>query len=171
MPISVGFSDRVDSAGCVGIWWSLPFAEETGEETRWLVSSNSTLAGIATIKARKRADGAIRYTAIVRQRIGKATMYRDAKTFTHRTAAVSWARHREVELENAGAETLRKREPVPLAELVRWYIDSFQSISRWRRSGPSSAIRRLECREVAAIWVGGGGLRSRCEPCRNAPLL
>ena len=44
---------------------------------------------MATIKARRRADGTFRYTAIVRQQVGKAILYRDAKTFTYRTAALS----------------------------------------------------------------------------------
>ena len=104
------------------------------EETRCFVSSKLILAYMVTIKARRRADGTFRYTAIVRQRVGKAIVYRDAKTFTYSTAAVSWAKHREVELEKAGAEALRKRKPVPLAELIRWYIDTFQPISQWRRS-------------------------------------
>ena len=87
------------------------------EETRCFVSSKSILGNMATIKARRRADGTFRYTAIVRQRVGKAIVYRDAKTFTYRTAAVSWAKHREVELEKAGADALLKvsvwAEPIP----------------------------------------------------------
>jgi len=45
----------------------------------------------ATIKARKQANGAIRYTAVVRKRVDKTIVHREAKTFTHRSAALSWA--------------------------------------------------------------------------------
>ncbi|MGB6452740.1 MAG: hypothetical protein WBE92_18470 [Steroidobacteraceae bacterium] len=55
---------------------------------------------MATIKARKQANGTIRYTAIVRRRVGKMIVHREAKAFTYRSATVSWARHREVELED-----------------------------------------------------------------------
>jgi hypothetical protein len=49
-----------------------------------------------TIKARIQANGITRYTAIVRMRRGAAIIHRESKTFAHRTAALSWARHREV---------------------------------------------------------------------------
>jgi hypothetical protein len=54
---------------------------------------------MATIKARRQANGSIRYTAIVRRRVGKTIVHREAKTFVHRSAAVSSARHREVSLD------------------------------------------------------------------------
>jgi hypothetical protein len=42
---------------------------------------------MATIKARRYANGAIRYTAIVRKRVDKKIVHREARTFTHRSAA------------------------------------------------------------------------------------
>lgn len=89
---------------------------------------------MATIKARRQANGSIRYTAIVRKRVGETIVHREAKTFTHRSAALTWARHREVELENPAALTGKKHEAVRLAELIRWYIDTFETISKWQRS-------------------------------------
>jgi hypothetical protein len=54
--------------------------------------------------------------------------------FTHRTAALSWAKHREVALEDP-AELTRKQTSTPtLAELIRWYTETFETISRWQRS-------------------------------------
>jgi integrase len=52
----------------------------------------------------------------------------------YRSAAVSWARHREVALENHAVPGRQEREPVTLAELIRWYIETFETISRWQRS-------------------------------------
>jgi integrase len=89
---------------------------------------------MATIKARRQANGTIRYTAIVRLRRGRTILHREAKTFTHRSAAVTWARHREVELENPEALRRKQHASVTLAELIRWYIESFETISRWQRS-------------------------------------
>ena len=88
---------------------------------------------MATIKARRQANGSIRYTAIVRKRVGKTIVHREAKTFTHRSAALSWARHREVELENPAALTRKQHGTVTLAELIHWYIEAFETISRWQR--------------------------------------
>lgn len=89
---------------------------------------------MATIKARRQANGSIRYTAIVRRRVGKTIAHCEAKTFTHRSAALSWARHREVELENPAALTRKQHATVTLAELIGWYIETFETISQWQRS-------------------------------------
>ena len=89
---------------------------------------------MATIKARRQANGSIRYTAIVRKRVGKTILHREAKTFTHRTAALTWARHGEVELENPSALKQKQHATLTLAELIRWYIGAFETISKWQRS-------------------------------------
>jgi len=89
---------------------------------------------MATIKARRQVNGPIRYTAIVRRRVGKAIVHREAKTFTHRSAAVTWARHREVELENPAALARKEHATVTLAELIGWYIETFETVSQWQRS-------------------------------------
>ncbi|HEV7607234.1 MAG TPA: tyrosine-type recombinase/integrase [Steroidobacteraceae bacterium] len=87
-----------------------------------------------TIKARKQASGSTRYTAVVRLRRGTTVLHQESRTFTHRTAALSWAKHREVALEDP-AELTRKQHSTPtLAELIRWYIETFETISRWQRS-------------------------------------
>ena len=92
---------------------------------------------MATIKARRQAKGSIRYTAVVRKRVGKTIVHREAKTFTHRSAAMTWAKHREVELENPAALSKEPQGTVTLGELIRWYIASFATISKWQRSKQS----------------------------------
>lgn len=87
-----------------------------------------------TIKARKQANGSTRYTAIVRIRRGTTVLHQESRTFTHRTAALSWAKHREVELEEPAALTRQRHGAPTLAELIRWYIETFETISRWQRS-------------------------------------
>jgi hypothetical protein len=76
----------------------------------------------------------MRYTAIVRIRRGGKILHRESRTFAHRSAAVTWARHREVELENPSALARVQHGAPTLAELIRWYIDTFETISKWRRS-------------------------------------
>jgi hypothetical protein len=88
---------------------------------------------MATVKARKQANVATRYTAIVRLRRGKTMVHRESKTFAFRAAAFSWAKHREVELEKPGALERAQQEEFWLAGLIRRYIDSFFEISSRQR--------------------------------------
>ncbi len=92
---------------------------------------------MATIRARKQSDGTLRYAAIVRIRKGKTVIHQEYKTFTHRSAALTWAKHREVELENEAIPGRKHHAPVTLAEVIRWYIDTFETISKWQRSKQS----------------------------------
>lgn len=87
-----------------------------------------------TIKVRKQGNGETRYTAIVRLRSQGKVLHRESRTFTRRSAALSWAKHREVALEDPAELTRLRQTPVTLAELIRWYIDTFETISRWQRS-------------------------------------
>ena len=94
--------------------------------------SPSCLPGIVimpTIKVRKQANGVTRYTAIVRLRRKGTILHRESRTFTHRTAALSWAKHREVALEDPAALVRVQQGAPTLAELIRWYIDTFETIS------------------------------------------
>lgn len=87
-----------------------------------------------TIKVRKQTDGTTRYTAIVRIRRGGAILHRESRTFAHRSAALSWAKYREVALEDPSALTRVQLGAPTIAELIRWYIDTFESVSKWQRS-------------------------------------
>jgi len=89
---------------------------------------------MAYIKVRKQSDGSARYTAIVRLRRGKTIVHQEARTFAHRVAAVTWAKHREVVPEDPSALTRVQHGAPTLAELIHWYIDTFETISKWQRS-------------------------------------
>src|ERR1700722_11561603 len=90
---------------------------------------DSPSAIMPTIKVRKQANGITRYTAIVRIRRGGAILHRESRTFAHRSAALSWAKYREVVLEDPSALTRVQHGAPTLAELIRWYIDTFETIS------------------------------------------
>lgn len=98
---------------------------------------------MAHILTRKYGSGNTRYTAVIRVRrgpTGAVMVHREAKTFAHRSAALTWARHREVQLEDnaelaKAIQTSRQEETqITLAALIRWYIATFASISKWQRS-------------------------------------
>jgi integrase len=89
---------------------------------------------MAYIRTRKNADGTPRYTAIVRIRNGKLIVHQEARTFTHKGAAEKWAKAREVALEDPSSQFRQNNKPRTLASLIRWYIESFGSVSRWQRS-------------------------------------
>jgi hypothetical protein len=97
-----------------------------------------------TIKARRHANGSTRYTAVVRVRRGTTVPHRESRTFTHRSAALSWVKHREVALEDPMALSRVQHSATTLAELIRWYIDAFETISKWQRSKrrPESCLQR-----------------------------
>src|ERR1700683_1924868 len=100
MPISVGFSAWDVSAGFWGIRGSSWVAEATYRRQECHVASE---VAMPYIKVRKQSDGSTSYTAIVRLRSGKTIVHQEAKTFAHRSAAVSSAKHREVAPEDPDA--------------------------------------------------------------------
>lgn len=81
---------------------------------------------MATIKARRQASGSIHHTAVVRIRRGTTVLHQESKTCAHRSAALTCAKHREVELEDPAVRTRKQHAPVTLAQLIRWYIDTFE---------------------------------------------
>jgi hypothetical protein len=89
---------------------------------------------MATIRARKQADGTVRYMAIVRLRKGKEVIHQETKTFSQCTAAEKWAKSREVALENPAALVKAKQAERSQSLLIRWYIDNFSSVSKWQRT-------------------------------------
>lgn len=86
---------------------------------------------MATRRARKQADGTMRYSAIVRLRKGKQLIHRETKTFSQRSAAEKWAKSR---LEDPVALTKAQQGERSLSSLIRWYIDNFSSVSKWQRT-------------------------------------
>jgi len=74
---------------------------------------------MATMRTRKQAEGTMRHTAIVRLRKGKTLVHQEARIFAHRAAALSWAKHREVALEDPSALVRVQQGATTLAALIR----------------------------------------------------
>jgi hypothetical protein len=105
-----------------------------------------------TIKARRQANGITRYTAIVRIRRGGAILHRESRTFTHRSARPQLGETpREVALEDPSALTRVQHGAPTLADLIRWYIETFETISKWQRS-KQTHLEFLELLEQNDEW-------------------
>lgn len=112
---------------------------------------------MAHILARKYGPGATRYAAVVRIRKGAFVVHRESKTFAHRSAALTWTKHREVELENPSKRATAHHGAPTLAELIRRYIDSFETVSKWQRSKQTHLefLERHtlgECEALSLTW-------------------
>ena len=105
-----------------------------------------------SIIARRRKDGTVGYTARIRIRRGKQILYEEAMTFSRLTPARDWARGRELELENPTVLNDARKTPVPLGKLIRWYRETFERVSNWRRT-KTQHLRFLENHPLAAINV------------------
>lgn len=104
---------------------------------------------MATIRARKQADGTLRYTAVVRIRKQKRIIYQEAKTFSHRSAADKWGKSREVALEQPGAIAAAQYVETSLGKLIRWYIKTFRTVSGWQRT-KQAQLEFLEKHSIGA---------------------
>src|SRR5271165_3332793 len=133
---------------------------------------------MAQIRARRQADGATRYTAIIRIRKGTTLIQQEYRTFAQRSAAASWAKHREVQLENQAVPGRRQHEPVTLGALIRWYIEAFETISRWQRSKQGHleflehhAIGKVNALELTAAALIGHVRRRRADGAGPATVM
>jgi hypothetical protein len=73
-----------------------------------------------------------------------------------RTAAASLAKHRKVALEDPMALVRVAHGTPTLAELIRWYIDTFETITNWQRS-KQSHLELLERHTIERKSVDSSG--------------
>jgi integrase len=102
---------------------------------------------MATIRKREHHDGTVACQAVIRIKIKGLIVYRESKMFWRYRAALSWARRREVELEDPSKLATALAESRLLAQLIRWYIDQFHTIAQWQRS-KQSALEFLERHKI-----------------------
>jgi hypothetical protein len=107
---------------------------------------------MATIRARRQSDGTTRYTAIVRIRKGKTVVHQECKTFPigrPPQAGPNTARSSSRILQ---AVSQKPQGTVTLSELIRWYIETFETISNWQRS-KQSHLHFLARHAIGAVDV------------------
>lgn len=78
---------------------------------------------MATIRARKRADGTTGYTAQIRIKKNGAQVYTESQTFERKKAAEAWAKRRETELGEPGAVERARKSGDLLKDVIDRYLE------------------------------------------------
>lgn len=79
---------------------------------------------MATITARKRADGTTAYRATIRIKKSGQIIHQETETFDQKRMAEQWAKKRETELQAPGA-IQRAKGGETLGDLLDWYIKDY----------------------------------------------
>jgi integrase len=83
---------------------------------------------MATIRARKRTDGSISYTAQIRLFRDGAQVYQESQTFARKQAAQAWVRKRETELDQPGAIERANRQGTTVKEMIDRYLVEMERV-------------------------------------------
>mgnify|MGYP003913937159 FL=1 len=83
---------------------------------------------MATIRARKRTDGSISYTAQIRLFRDGAQVYQESQTFARKQAAQAWVRKRETELDQPGAIERAHRKGATIKEMIDRYLVEMEKV-------------------------------------------
>ncbi len=83
---------------------------------------------MATIRARKKVDGSVSYTAQIRLKQKGVIVYQESQTFARKQAAQVWARRREAELDQPGAIERANRKGVTLQDMIKQYLDEMEKV-------------------------------------------
>ncbi|QVM98368.1 tyrosine-type recombinase/integrase [Pseudomonas sp. B21-012] len=77
---------------------------------------------MATIRARKKADGTVSYTVQIRLKNKGVLVYQECQTFARKQAAQAWAKRRETELAEPGAIERANRKGHTVREMIDRYL-------------------------------------------------
>lgn len=83
---------------------------------------------MATIRARKRADGCVSYTAQIRLVRDGTQVYQESQTFARKEAAKAWVRNREAELDQPGAVERANRKSATVKEMIDRYLAEMEKV-------------------------------------------
>ncbi|NWD86279.1 tyrosine-type recombinase/integrase [Pseudomonas sp. K5002] len=83
---------------------------------------------MATIRARKKADGSVSYTVQIRLKNKGALVYQECQTFARKQAAQAWARKRETELAEPGAIERANRKAATVKEMIDRYLSEMEKV-------------------------------------------
>lgn len=87
-----------------------------------------TTFDMATIRARKLADGTVSYTAQIRIKRDGVQVYQESQTFARKQAAQAWTRKRESELDQPGAIERASRKGVTVQDMIKQYLDEMEKV-------------------------------------------
>ncbi|UPF02353.1 site-specific integrase [Pseudomonas mosselii] len=77
---------------------------------------------MATIRARKKADGTVSYTVQIRLKKKGVLVYQECQTFARKQAAQAWAKRRETELAEPGAIERANRGGHAVKDMIDRYL-------------------------------------------------
>jgi len=83
---------------------------------------------MATIRARKLADGAVSYTAQIRIKRNGVQVYQESQSFARKQAAQAWVRKREAELDQPGAIERANRQGATVKEMIDRYLIEMEKV-------------------------------------------
>ncbi len=95
---------------------------------------------MATIRARKLADGTVSYTAQIRIKRDGMQVYQESQTFARKQVAQAWARKRETELDEPGAIERASRKGATVKEMNAQYL---VEVEKARPLGKTKRATRL----------------------------
>lgn len=103
---------------------------------------------MATIRARKLADGSVSYTAQIRIKRDGVQVYQESLTFARKQAAQAWARKRESELDEPGAIERASRKGATLKEMTARYLVEVE------KARPLGKTKRATLNAIGETYLG-----------------
>ena len=103
---------------------------------------------MGSILTRRRKNGSLGYTAIIRLKRDGKTVVSESATFDRRQLANEWMRRRETELDQQRARGEPLGKGATLVELLHWYTEEKKKISPWGRTKEAD-LKRLAGYDLA----------------------
>ncbi|MFI7837789.1 tyrosine-type recombinase/integrase [Pseudomonas asiatica] len=103
---------------------------------------------MATIRARKKADGTVSYTVQIRLKKKGVIVYQEAQTFARKQAAQAWAKRRETELAVPGAIERASRKGHTVKEMIERYLIEAE------KARPLGETKRLTLNAIKKSYLG-----------------
>lgn len=103
---------------------------------------------MATIRARKKADGSVSYTVQIRLKNKGALVYQECQTFARKQAAQAWARKRETELAEPGAIERANRKAATVKEMIDRYLSEMEKVR------PLGKTKLATLRAISESYLG-----------------
>ena len=103
---------------------------------------------MATIRARKLANGAVSYTAQIRIKRDGVQVYQESQTFARKQAAQAWARKRESELDEPGAIERASRKGATAEEMIERYLREVE------KARPLGKTKKATLTAIGASYFG-----------------
>ena len=103
---------------------------------------------MATIRARKLADGVVSYTAQIRIKRDGVQVYQESQTFARKQAAQAWVRKREGELDQPGAIERANRQGATVKEMIDRYLVEME------KARPLGQTKRATLKAISESYLG-----------------